>query len=130
MNARLRPTIELSAFYLVTQVAMTTALFTNSLLVMGIHDARAEQCSWMSAFVLGVMLAVATYQVGRGGEARWYPRSCVIVAAVALAMLLKGVLLRPVPTPQLMLDGWVVLLIIAALNGVLALIRYLVKRWP
>ena len=52
------------------------------------------------------------------------------MAAVALAMLLKGALLHPVPTPQLMLDGWVVLVIIAALNGILALVRCAVKRWP
>lgn len=130
MNTHLQLRLKLAAFYIVTSAAMTAALYTNSLVVMGIHDGRAEQCSWMSAFVLGAMMAIATYQVGRDGEAHWYPRSCVIVAAVALAMLLKGALLHPVPTPQLMLDGWVVLVIIAALNGILSLVRYAMKRWP
>ena len=119
----------LSLTMLATIAAMSAALFTNSLLVMGIQDARAWQCSCMSASVLAMMLAHALYQVDHGGEARWYPRACVVMVAVALAMLLKGSLLRPVPTPQLMIDGWVILLIIAAMNGLGALGRAVARRW-
>lgn len=44
MNTHLQLRLELAAFYIVTSAAMTAALYTNSLVVMGIHDGRAEQC--------------------------------------------------------------------------------------
>lgn len=119
----------LTTFYLLTQGGMTTMLFANSLVVMGIQDERAMQCSILSAMVLGPMYAIACVQNMLGRDARWYARSCIIVLAVALMLMLKGAWHGAEPTPQLLLGGWAVLLIIAALNGIVALVRAGVRRW-
>ena len=90
-----------------TASALAAAYWSNSVLLMGISDSRAADCTKMSAAILIGTLIVALRRFGQGRSSSWYLVLCTGWLCVVAAMLVFGacVPLSVFPTPQLLIYG-------------------------
>lgn len=103
----------LTVGYLICACVLTVLYHVNSLVLMGITDPRAAQCATMAAVVLGCLFVVAGLQARHRRRAVWFLRVCVLSVLYTLVGVAWGSVVRPYPTPQLLLGGWATLLIVA-----------------
>ncbi len=120
MNAEFRSSVKVLAHaYLCAGCGLSVLFHINSLVLMGITDPRAAQCSTMAAVVLGCLFLVAGLQARHSRRPVWFLRVCVLSVLYTLVGLAWGAMVRPYPTPQLLLGGWATLLIVALTDWVM-----------
>lgn len=109
----------LAVGYLIGACVLAVLYHVNSLVLMGITDPRAAQCATMAAVVLGCLFLVAGLQARHSRRPVWFLRVCVLSVLYTLVGLAWGAMVRPYPTPQLLLGGWATLLIVALTDWVI-----------